>query len=76
MSNPDEQRLDAILDDARAGRITPEAAFAAIEADPAIYKAAKMWMLRAAMHDVIRPGGDEVLTDAELLKRIAAGKGQ
>ena len=53
MTNSDDTRLDAIFDDARAGRITPEAAFAAIEADPAIYKAAKTRMLRAAMRDVI-----------------------
>ena len=74
MTNSDDTRLDAILDDARAGRVTPEAAFAAIEADPAIYKAAKMRMLRAAMRDVIQPGGDKVLTDAELLKRMLSEK--
>jgi hypothetical protein len=66
MSTHDEKRLDAILDDARAGRLTPEAAFDVINADPALYKALGLRMI----HDVLRrPGGDKVLTDAYLLKR-------
>ena len=69
----DDRRVDAILDDVRAGRVTPEAAVDIVEADPALHKA----MMLRMIHDALRwPGGDRVLTDAQLLKRIAAGNGQ
>jgi len=66
-----EIRLAPILDDACAGRITAEAAYDAITADPAIYKAASLRMIRDVLR---RPSRDKVFTDAELLERLAKGK--
>jgi hypothetical protein len=82
----DDERLDAILNDACAEKITLEAAVDAIEADPALYKA---WVKRIILDEiqrsddrvltdaelmrVLRGSGDRMFTDAELLERLAKG---
>lgn len=66
MSTQADERLDAILNEVKAGKLRPKAAAEQIRADRALMMA---WIMRIEAEPIL----DRVHDDAELLERLKRG---